>query len=155
MNHPVTANPEQTMTGQQITGGGEASPPPIACTLTPGGLAARASQWRAIISRAMTGRAELTDGVRLTFRAGPGTEAELRGLAAAESECCPWAGWTVRAAGGQLLLTVRAATADGAATLHTMFAGPGCRPGLTSPGSPSIQRRGRRRGSGEDAPEVP
>ena len=112
---------------EQITGGGEASPPPVACTLTPGDLAARADRWRALIGRAMTGHAELTDGVRLTFRAGPGTEpeAELRGLAAAETECCPWASWTVEAAGGQLALTIRAATADGAATLRAMFAGPG------------------------------
>jgi hypothetical protein len=113
------------MTEQQITGGGEDGPPPVACTLTPGDLAARAGQWRALLSRAMTGRAELTDGVRLTFRAGPGTGAELRGLAAAETECCPWASWTAQAAGGELVLTVRAATADGAATLHAMFAGPG------------------------------
>ncbi|HEY3957777.1 MAG TPA: hypothetical protein VGM53_30795 [Streptosporangiaceae bacterium] len=113
------------MTGQQITGGGEASPPPIACSLTPGGRAAQGGQWQDLISQAMTGRAELPDGVRLTFRAAPGTEAELRGLAAAESECCPWADWTVQPAGGRLLLTVRAATADGAAALHAMFAGPG------------------------------
>jgi hypothetical protein len=113
------------MTGQQITGGGETGPPPVACTLTQGGQAARAGQWQALIDRALAGRAELSDGVRLTFRAGPGTEAELRGLAAAEAECCTWASWTVRPAGGQVVLTVNAATADGAATLHAMFAGPG------------------------------
>jgi MerR family transcriptional regulator, copper efflux regulator len=112
------------VTEQQLTGGGEAGPPPVACTLTPGDLAARAGQWRALISRAVTGRAEFPDGLRLMFRDGAGTEAELRGLAAAENECCPWASWTVEAAGGQLALTIRAATADGAATLRAMFAGP-------------------------------
>lgn len=111
------------MTEQRIDGGGQGLP--VACTLTPDGLAARAGQWRAVIARAMTSRTQTADGLRLTFRAGPGTEAELRGLAAAEAECCPWARWTVEAAGGQLVLIIRAASADGAAALHSMFAGPG------------------------------
>lgn len=113
------------MAEQQTTGGGEAGTPPIACTLTPEGLAARAGRWRAVITGAMTGRAQTAGGLRLTFRADPGAEAELRKLAAAEKECCPWASWTVHAAGGQLVLTIQAATADGAATLHSMFGEPG------------------------------
>jgi len=111
------------MTDHASTGG--AGTPPVACTLTPVGLAARASHWRTVITRAMTDRSQTSDGLRLTFRAGPGTEAELRGLAAAETECCPWASWAVETTGGQLVLTIRAATADGAATLHSMFSGPG------------------------------
>jgi hypothetical protein len=113
------------MTEQQATGGGAAGATPIACTLTPGALATRAGRWRAIITRAMTGRTQTASGLRLTFRAVTGAEAELRGLAAAEQECCPWASWRVHAEDGRLSLTIRAATADGAATLHSMFGGPG------------------------------
>lgn len=113
------------MIEQQPTGGRAPGAPPIACTLTPGGLATRAGRWRAIVTRAMTGRTQTAGGLRLTFRAVTGAEAELRGLAAAEQECCPWASWAVHAEGGLLVLTIQAATADGAATLHSMFGGPG------------------------------
>lgn len=112
------------MAEQQITGGGEPAPP-VACTLTAEDLAARAGRWQAVITGEMTSRARIPGGLRLIFRAAPGTEAELRGLAAAERECCPWASWAVHTQDGQLVLTIRAATADGAATLHSMFAGPG------------------------------
>jgi hypothetical protein len=71
----------------------------------------------------MTGRAETGHGLRLSFRRDPGTEEKLRALAAAENECCPWAAWAVRAHAGQIVLDVRAATPEGIATLHSMFAG--------------------------------
>ena len=66
---------------------------PIACTLTPAGLAARGDRWHRLIARAMTERAETSDGLRICFR--PEGEEELRALVAAETECCPWATWTV------------------------------------------------------------
>jgi MerR family transcriptional regulator, copper efflux regulator len=93
-------------------------PVPIACTLTPAALAGQASRWQRLIDRALTGRAETADGVRLRFR--PEGEAELRALVAVESECCPWASWTVTASPGEVTLDVRA-TAEGAAVLHEMF----------------------------------
>lgn len=102
---------------------GEEGSVPVACTLTAAGLAAQGSRWEQLAAGAMTGRAETGHGLRLSFRPEPGTEKELRALAAAESRCCPWAAWTVRASAGQIVLDVRAATPEGITTLHGMFTG--------------------------------
>ena len=93
---------------------------PVACTLAPAGLAAQAKRWEQLMARALTGRAETADGVRLSFRPGPGTEGELRALVAVETECCSWATWTVERTAGTLDLRVRS-TAEGIAALHGMF----------------------------------
>lgn len=93
-------------------------PVPIACTLTPPGLRGQARRWARLTGRYLTGRTETADGLRLRFR--PEGEAELRALVAVESECCPWASWTVTAAPGEVTLDVRA-TAEGATVLHEMF----------------------------------
>jgi MerR family copper efflux transcriptional regulator len=92
---------------------------PIACTLTPAELAARGDRWHRLIARAMTGRAETSDGLRICFR--PEAEEELRALVAAETECCPWATWTVERDAGTIVLDVRS-TAEGVATLHGVLA---------------------------------
>lgn len=94
---------------------------PVACTLTPAGLAGRGRRWEELVARAMTGRAQTPDGLRLCFRGEPGDEEELRGLAAAETECCPWATWTVERDADTIVLDIRS-TAEGVATLHRMFA---------------------------------
>jgi hypothetical protein len=94
---------------------------PVACTLTAAGLATQVKRWERLMARALTGRTETADGVRLSFRPEPGTEDELRALAAAETECCAWATWTVERTAGDIVLDVRA-TAGGVATLHAMFA---------------------------------
>ena len=91
---------------------------PIACTLAAGGLAAQARRWQRLIARALTGRAETADGLRLTFR--PDAEDELRALVAVETECCAWATWTVEPADGAVVLDVRSAD-EGIATVHGMF----------------------------------
>jgi hypothetical protein len=91
---------------------------PVACTLTAGGLAAQGRRWQRLMARALTGRAETADGLRLTFR--PGAEAELRALVAVEKQCCAWAAWTVEPTAGAVVLDVRSAD-EGVATLHTMF----------------------------------
>jgi len=93
---------------------------PVACTLTPAGLAAQARRWEQLMARALTGRAQTADGVRLSFRPGPGTEGELRALVAVETECCSWATWTVERTAGTIVLQVRS-TAEGVAALHGMF----------------------------------
>jgi hypothetical protein len=95
---------------------------PVACTLTPAGLAAQGERWERLAARAMTGRAETADGLRLTFRPEPGAADELRELAAVENECCPWARWTVTEDAGKLVLGVTSA-ADGIAALHVLFSG--------------------------------
>jgi hypothetical protein len=91
---------------------------PIACTLGVAGLAAQGRRWQRLMSRALTGRAETADGLRLTFR--PEAEAELRALVAVETGCCAWAAWTVEPTAGAVVLDVRSAD-QGIATVHTMF----------------------------------
>ena len=92
---------------------------PIACTLTPAGLAAQGERWRRLMTWAMTERADTADGLRVRFR--PGAEEELRALVAVETRCCPWASWTVELDAGTIVLDVRS-TAGGVATVRGMFA---------------------------------
>jgi hypothetical protein len=108
------------MTTPQITTDQADGTVPVACTLTPDDLAAQADRWQRLMARAMTERAETADGLRMSFRPGPGTEKELRRLVAVERECCAWADWTVQTSAGTLLLDVRSAGA-GITTLHGMF----------------------------------
>ena len=91
---------------------------PVACTLTSGGLAAQRRRWQRLMARALTGRAETADGLRLTFR--PEAEDELRALVAVETGCCAWATWTVEPTAGAVVLDVRSAD-EGIATLQAMF----------------------------------
>ena len=93
---------------------------PVACTLTSAGLAAQAGRWERLIARALTEYAETADGLRMSFRPGPGVEEELRRLVAVESECCSWAAWAVETNAGATVLDVRS-TGPGVAALHGMF----------------------------------
>jgi hypothetical protein len=102
---------------------------PIACTLGASGLAAQARRWERLMARALTGRDETPDGLRLSFR--PEAEDELRALAAVEAGCCAWATWTVEPGDGAVVLGVRSA-GEGVATLHGMFP-TGRSAGRTSP----------------------
>ena len=95
-------------------------PAPVACSLTPAGLTAQAGRWQRLIARAMTELTKTADGLRLSFRAEPGVEEELRRLVATETECCSWAAWTVETDAGATVLDVRS-TGDGIAVLHGMF----------------------------------
>lgn len=95
---------------------------PVACSLTTDGLAEQAGRWARLAARALIAQAKTADGLRLDFRPEPGIEEELRALVAVETECCPWATWTVRASATELVLDVRAA-GDGVAALHDMFSG--------------------------------
>jgi hypothetical protein len=111
------------MTAHDTGTGGQADAAPVACALGSADLAAQSSRWEQLAARAMTGRAQTADGLRLCFRREPGTEEELRALTAVENECCPWAAWTVRADAGQVVLDVSSASAEGVAALHGMFTG--------------------------------
>src|SRR5215469_18301539 len=91
---------------------------PIACTLAATGLAAQRRRWDQLMARALTGRDETPDGLRLSFR--PEAEDELRALVAVETGCCAWAAWTVEPTAGAVVLDVRSAD-EGIATLHAMF----------------------------------
>ena len=78
---------------------------PVACTLGVAGLAAQRRRWEQLMARALTGRAETTDGLRLSFR--PEAEDELRALVAVEAGCCAWAAWTVEPTAGAVVLDVQ------------------------------------------------
>ena len=90
----------------------------IACTLGMAALAAQGRRWQRLMARALTGRDETPDGLRLSFR--PEAEDELRALVAVETGCCAWAAWTVEPTAGAVVLDVRSAD-EGIATVHTMF----------------------------------
>ena len=111
--HEITTAPGST---------GTDSGTPVACALTPAGLAAQAARWARLAARAMTGRTQTEHGLRIRFRPEPGTEKELRALVAVENECCSWATWTVAADPAHIVLDVRA-TGAGTAVLHSMFSG--------------------------------
>jgi hypothetical protein len=111
------------MTPHDARTGRQADPAAVACALSSAGLTARYSRWEQLAARAMTGRADTADGLRLCFRREPGAEEEVRALAAMENECCSWAAWTVRAEDGQIVLDVRSASAEGINVLHGMFTG--------------------------------
>ena len=100
------------MAAAQIPGEDPTATAPVACSLTPAGLADQAGRWARLAARAMTGREQTGRGIRIGFRPGPGTEEELRALVAVETRCCPWATWTVHADGAQLVLDVRSAGPD-------------------------------------------
>ncbi len=108
------------MTTESVTTDENAGAAPVACSLTKAGLAAQASRWEQLADRAMTRRTETGHGLRISFRAEPGAEEELRSLVAVENECCPWADWAVETNGAQLVLDVRS-TGTGVTTLHGMF----------------------------------
>ena len=133
------------MTAAPIPADDTTASAPVACSLTMEGLAKQAGHWARLAARAMTGRTKIADGLRLGFRPEPGIEEELRALVAVETQCCPWATWTVQASATQVTLDVRA-TGDGVSALHGMFtglaAGPGPTEGPPPPaGSPSGDAR--------------
>jgi hypothetical protein len=91
---------------------------PVACVLGVADLAAQRGRWEQLMSRALTARDEIPDGLRLSFR--PEAEKELRALVAVETGCCAWATWTVEPAAGTVVLDVHSA-GEGVAALRSMF----------------------------------
>jgi hypothetical protein len=98
--------------------------PDIACDLGEDKAAAQAARWLRLGREAGLGRAETPDGLELRFRDEAAVERELRDLASVESNCCAWARWEVRRAGGALVLRV-SSTPEGAVALHAMFGAAG------------------------------
>jgi hypothetical protein len=123
------------MAAAQTPGDDTTATAPVACSLTPAGLAEQAGRWERLARRAMTRRERTGHGIRVSFRPGPGTEEELRALVDAETRCCSWATWAVHSDGTQLVLDVRAAD-DGVAALHAMFTGLRPAPAPRRPGRP-------------------
>jgi hypothetical protein len=80
--------------------------PPIACTLNAADQAARAAETADLARRALRSRERIADGTRLTFAPGAETERRLRGLVAAEAECCPFLRLDLRPAPDALVLDI-------------------------------------------------
>jgi len=96
---------------------------PVACTLSAGGQADQHERWQRLMTRALTGRTDTPDGLRLFFRAE--AEDEVRALAAVEAQCCAWAAWSVEPTAGAVMLDVRSVVvqAGGATAVRAMFGG--------------------------------
>jgi hypothetical protein len=108
------------MIREQLTTGHNGGAVPVACALTRAGLAEQGARWLRLADRALTERADTSDGVRLAFWPGPGVEEDLRALVATEQECCPWAEWMVETRDQQVVLCIHA-TGAGVAALRSMF----------------------------------
>ena len=91
--------------------------PVIACSLPAEQLPARRRRWQAL---PLAERTETADGVRLTFRAEPGVERELRKLAELERECCGFAKFQVSTSGARILLVVTS-SGDGVTAVREIF----------------------------------
>jgi hypothetical protein len=113
---------DKPMATNPITSENSADAVPVACSLSSADLAAQASRWEQLATRALTERAETADGLRLCFQAEPGIEDELHKLADVENQCCPWATWMMRPGTREVVLEVRS-TGEGIAVLHGMFTG--------------------------------
>ena len=95
------------------------APEPIACSLPPGAVPDRVTDWQGVVARA-TDRQPVDGGVSLTFPSDDDLAAQIAGLAAAEQRCCPFFTFTVRLTTGQLRLDVQA-PADAADVVAAMF----------------------------------
>jgi hypothetical protein len=93
----------------------------VACSLNRDQLVVRSRRWDALAVRALVERAPTETGQRLVFRCEGGVEVELLALAGLEKECCAFADWTVRAAGGQVVLEVRGSSPEAVAAVQAMF----------------------------------
>jgi hypothetical protein len=69
---------------------------PIACTLTPGRLAARTAALAALADDALLDRRRTPRGERLTFRRGDNVAGRLLAAVAAERACCAFLTFELR-----------------------------------------------------------
>ena len=94
--------------------------PLIACSLTAAEMPDRRRRWLALTDRALARRTATAEGVRLTFRAAPGVEEELRALAALERDCCGFAAFEVAAGADRVTLDVKS-SGDGVMAVRELF----------------------------------
>ncbi len=94
---------------------------PIACTLTDQDRALYRGRWDALGTLALVGSSTTARGLELQFDTKPGVRAELEELTALERTCCAFATWTLREAGGRLVLDVAGKTDDGVPAVQEMF----------------------------------
>jgi hypothetical protein len=105
-----------------VTGNG--SLPVVACTLAPEGLRDRREDWQRVLARGAARVQPTPDGVRVLFAARGEVPADVRRLAALETECCSFARWSVREDDGEIVLDVRSQR-EGVAAVRAMFTAKG------------------------------
>ena len=87
---------------------------PVACTLGPADGAERMRRWQRLAAAAAPA-SHLEDGrLVVRYQPVPGVLGELRDLAAAEADCCSFAGWAVTEQGGHPTLVVSGGREAGA-----------------------------------------
>ena len=96
---------------------------PLACSLTADAQRAR-QNWIGDLSERLLSRTPTPDGISLRYRAGAETERQLRELAAAESDCCPFLELDVVDGGDAVELIVRG-PADARPIIDELFGRPG------------------------------
>lgn len=79
---------------------------PIACTLSPDGLAARLALIDALATDGLLDRAATETGLRVRLRDTPDIEQRTRDLVTAESSCCAFLDFDLGRDGGDLVLDV-------------------------------------------------
>jgi len=87
-------------------------PKPEGCSLDPGALAVRISQWQEMAATA-TSVEHSSDNVRLVLPPSPGTITTVAALCAAETACCPQAQFLLEVTASQVILTIKAPPGDG------------------------------------------
>ena len=94
---------------------------PIACTLPPADLAARKDDLAAFAAQALRSREPLPGGARLRFSGDEETAQRLRAIVAAESDCCAFLSFDLKAEDGLLRLDVTG-PADAQPIIAELFA---------------------------------
>jgi hypothetical protein len=79
---------------------------PVACTLTPSEYEDRASELSELAARALTHRAPIDGGQRLSFVDVPAVERQLRAAVDAESSCCSFLSLRLARTDGTLVVDI-------------------------------------------------
>jgi DNA-binding transcriptional MerR regulator len=87
-------------------------PGPEGCSLDPGELATRISQWQEVAAAAMSVE-HTSDTARLVLPPGPGPITAIASLCAAETACCPQTRFLLEITASQVTLTVEAPGSPG------------------------------------------
>jgi hypothetical protein len=85
--------------------GGGATVVPAGCSLSGPDAEVRVGDWRAVLAAA-TGTTHADGGVTFTFPSSPALAAELAGLCAAETACCPAFEFTIAIGAAGIALTI-------------------------------------------------
>lgn len=80
---------------------------PVACTLGAKDGGQRLARWSALSTRGAPSVGREADTLVVVYPAGEGVAEELEALAAAERQCCSFAGWEVEQDTNRVVLRIR------------------------------------------------